>query len=41
MEFRYLPMTETDQEEMLQTIGVSTTDELFQTFQVVYAFKEN
>ncbi|MEK3908644.1 MULTISPECIES: aminomethyl-transferring glycine dehydrogenase subunit GcvPA [Oceanobacillus] len=29
MEFRYLPMTETDQEEMLQTIGVSTTDELF------------
>ncbi|MCM3396744.1 aminomethyl-transferring glycine dehydrogenase subunit GcvPA [Oceanobacillus profundus] len=29
MEFRYLPMTETDKEEMLQTIGVSTTDELF------------
>ena len=29
MGFRYLPMTETDKEEMLQTIGVSTTDELF------------
>ncbi|MBP2078211.1 aminomethyl-transferring glycine dehydrogenase subunit GcvPA [Oceanobacillus polygoni] len=29
MEFRYLPMTETDKKEMLQTIGVSSTDELF------------
>lgn len=29
MEFRYLPMTESDKEEMLKTIGVETTDELF------------
>ncbi|WP_026906678.1 aminomethyl-transferring glycine dehydrogenase subunit GcvPA [Paucisalibacillus globulus] len=29
MDFRYLPMTETDKQEMLDTIGVSSTDELF------------
>lgn len=29
MEFRYLPMTETDKEEMLASIAVSSTDELF------------
>ena len=29
MEFRYLPMTETDKKEMLDTIGVSSTEELF------------
>lgn len=29
MEFRYLPMTETDKKEMLEKIGVSSTDELF------------
>lgn len=29
MDFRYLPMTETDKQEMLKTIGVSTTEELF------------
>ncbi|WP_373892754.1 aminomethyl-transferring glycine dehydrogenase subunit GcvPA [Virgibacillus natechei] len=29
MEFRYLPMTETDKKEMLDTIGVDSTDELF------------
>ncbi|MEN2766004.1 aminomethyl-transferring glycine dehydrogenase subunit GcvPA [Ornithinibacillus xuwenensis] len=29
MEFRYLPMTEADKKEMLDTIGVSSTDELF------------
>lgn len=29
MEFRYLPMTQEDKEEMLATIGVATTDELF------------
>ncbi|MGJ9456950.1 aminomethyl-transferring glycine dehydrogenase subunit GcvPA [Oceanobacillus sp. CF4.6] len=29
MEFRYLPMTETDKQEMLDTIGIESTDELF------------
>ncbi|WP_085991921.1 aminomethyl-transferring glycine dehydrogenase subunit GcvPA [Oceanobacillus senegalensis] len=29
MEFRYLPMTETDKKEMLDTIGVTSTDDLF------------
>ena len=29
MKHRYLPMTEQDQKEMLETIGVSTVDELF------------
>lgn len=29
MEFRYLPMTEADKKEMLNTIGVASTDELF------------
>lgn len=29
MEFRYLPMTEADKAEMLEKIGVDTTDELF------------
>lgn len=29
MEFRYLPMTEKDKKEMLQTIGVDSTEDLF------------
>ncbi|AIF43451.1 aminomethyl-transferring glycine dehydrogenase subunit GcvPA [Virgibacillus sp. SK37] len=29
MEFRYLPMTEVDKQEMLDTIGIQSTDELF------------
>jgi glycine dehydrogenase subunit 1 len=29
MKHRYLPMTETDRDEMLKTIGVSSIDELF------------
>ncbi|WP_027955419.1 MULTISPECIES: aminomethyl-transferring glycine dehydrogenase subunit GcvPA [Halobacillus] len=29
MEFRYLPMTEKDKKEMLETIGVQTSEELF------------
>lgn len=29
MEFRYLPMTETDKKEMLDTIGVQSSNELF------------
>ncbi|WP_010096962.1 aminomethyl-transferring glycine dehydrogenase subunit GcvPA [Ornithinibacillus scapharcae] len=29
MDFRYLPMTEQDKQEMLDTIGVNSTDELF------------
>ena len=29
MKHRYLPMTEQDQKEMLETIGISSVDELF------------
>src|SRR5690625_1473412 len=29
MEFRYLPMTDADKQEMLETIGVQSTEELF------------
>lgn len=29
MEFRYLPMTETDKQEMMHDIGIADTDELF------------
>ena len=29
MKHRYFPMTEADQEEMLETIGISSVDELF------------
>ncbi|SDK55363.1 aminomethyl-transferring glycine dehydrogenase subunit GcvPA [Sediminibacillus albus] len=29
MEFRYLPMTEEDKQEMLKTIGIESTDDLF------------
>lgn len=29
MGFRYLPMTESDKQEMLETIGIDSTDELF------------
>ena len=29
MKHRYLPMTEQDQKEMLETIGISSIDELF------------
>ena len=29
MDFRYLPVTETDKAEMLEKIGVKSTDELF------------
>ncbi|RDW21941.1 aminomethyl-transferring glycine dehydrogenase subunit GcvPA [Oceanobacillus chungangensis] len=29
MDFRYLPMTETDKQEMLDSIGVNSTEELF------------
>src|SRR5690625_131045 len=29
MGFRYLPMTETDKQEMLETIGIESTNELF------------
>ena len=46
MKHRYLPMTEQDQKEMLNTIGVSTVDELFSDipekvrFQGLYNIKE-
>ena len=29
MDFRYLPVTETDKAEMLEKIGAKSTDELF------------
>ncbi|UOQ93717.1 aminomethyl-transferring glycine dehydrogenase subunit GcvPA [Halobacillus shinanisalinarum] len=29
MEFRYLPMTERDKQQMMETVGVKSTDELF------------
>ncbi|MFD2925952.1 aminomethyl-transferring glycine dehydrogenase subunit GcvPA [Halobacillus naozhouensis] len=29
MEFRYLPMTERDKQQMMETIGITSTDELF------------
>lgn len=29
MQHRYIPMTETDKKEMLDTIGISSTDDLF------------
>ncbi|WP_099158487.1 aminomethyl-transferring glycine dehydrogenase subunit GcvPA [Virgibacillus ndiopensis] len=39
MEFRYLPMTEADKKEMLETIGVDTTDELFSDIPSKVRFK--
>ena len=29
MDYRYLPMTESDKKEMLDTVGVKSTEELF------------
>ena len=46
MKHRYLPMTEQDQKEMLDVIGVSSIDELFSDipekvrFKGVYNIKE-
>jgi glycine dehydrogenase subunit 1 len=39
MSFRYLPMTEKDKNEMLQTIGIQSTDELFQDIPEKVRFK--
>ncbi|GAB3052081.1 aminomethyl-transferring glycine dehydrogenase subunit GcvPA [Virgibacillus ainsalahensis] len=39
MEFRYLPMTETDKKDMLDTIGVQSTDELFSNIPSDIRFK--
>lgn len=39
MEFRYLPMTETDKKEMLEVIGVDSTDELFSDIPEEIRFK--
>ncbi|MGM0844277.1 MAG: aminomethyl-transferring glycine dehydrogenase subunit GcvPA [Bacillota bacterium] len=39
MKHRYLPMTEQDQKEMLETIGVSSVDELFQDIPEKVRFK--
>ncbi|TYR75611.1 aminomethyl-transferring glycine dehydrogenase subunit GcvPA [Rossellomorea vietnamensis] len=39
MKHRYLPMTEQDQKEMLDTIGVSSVDELFQDIPEKVRFK--
>ncbi len=40
MEFRYLPMTEADKQEMLDSIGVASTDELFSDIPETVRFKE-
>lgn len=39
MEFRYLPMTESDKQEMLHTIGVESTEELFSDIPKEIRFK--
>lgn len=39
MEFRYLPMTEEDKKEMLDAIGVESTDELFSAIPEEVRFK--
>src|SRR5690625_2780274 len=39
MEFRYLPMTEADKKEMLDTIGVQSTEELFSEIPEEVRFK--
>ncbi|MGM9927345.1 MAG: aminomethyl-transferring glycine dehydrogenase subunit GcvPA [Bacillus sp. (in: firmicutes)] len=39
MKHRYLPMTENDQQEMLQAIGISTIDELFEDIPESVRFK--
>ena len=39
MEFRYLPMTEEDKKEMLNAIGVESTDELFSAIPEEVRFK--
>jgi len=39
MEFRYLPMTEADKKEMLEEIGVESTDELFSEIPEKVRFK--
>lgn len=39
MEFRYLPMTNEDKQDMLDTIGISSTDELFSDIPESIRFK--
>lgn len=39
MEFRYLPMTDTDKKEMLDVIGIDSTDELFSNIPKEIRFK--
>ncbi len=39
MKHRYIPMTETDRKEMLETIGVSSVDELFEAIPEAVRFK--
>ncbi|MFC7060608.1 aminomethyl-transferring glycine dehydrogenase subunit GcvPA [Halobacillus seohaensis] len=41
MEFRYLPMTEQDKKDMLSTIGVQSTEELFADIPVNVRFKDD
>ncbi|MFD1038465.1 aminomethyl-transferring glycine dehydrogenase subunit GcvPA [Virgibacillus byunsanensis] len=41
MEFRYLPMTEADKHEMLATIGVSSTEELFSDIPEKVRYRED
>src|SRR5699024_10218941 len=39
MEFRYLPMTDADKKDMLDDIGVESTDELFSEIPEMVRFK--
>ncbi len=41
MEFRYLPMTENDKQEMLDVIGVDSTEALFSDIPEKYDLKGN
>ncbi|WP_096188448.1 aminomethyl-transferring glycine dehydrogenase subunit GcvPA [Evansella halocellulosilytica] len=41
MKFRYLPMTENDQKEMLDTIGINSIEELFSDIPKATRYKEN
>ena len=39
MKHRYIPMTETDRKEMMDVIGISSIDELFQDIPEEVRFK--
>ena len=41
MKHRYLPITEQDQKEMLETIGISAMEEMFSDIPQKFDFKVN